>query len=64
MDFTLILVAIVLATGMIYGLDIVYFKGKRDGREPGLVIDYSRSFFPVLFLVLVGWCMAVGGLVD
>ena len=53
MDFTLILVAIVLVTGVVYGLDIVYFRGRRDGRDPGIVIDYSRSFFPVLFLVLV-----------
>ena len=53
MDFTLILVIIVLVSGVIYGLDLLYFKRKRDGAEPGLIIDYSRSFFPVLFLVLV-----------
>ncbi|MBH96651.1 MAG: signal peptidase I [Gammaproteobacteria bacterium] len=53
MDFTLILVVIVLVTGVVYGLDVVYFKGRRDGGEPGIIIDYSRSFFPVLFFVLV-----------
>ena len=53
MDFTLILVIIVLLSGVIYGLDLLYFKRKRDGAEPGLIIDYSRSFFPVLFLVLI-----------
>ena len=53
MDFTLILVVIVMVTGVVYGLDIVFFKGRRDGREPGIIVDYSRSFFPVLFLVLV-----------
>ena len=53
MDFTLILVIIVLVSGVIYGSDLLYFKRKRDGAEPGLIIDYSRSFFPVLFLVLV-----------
>ena len=53
MDFTLILVIIVLVSGVIYGLDPLYFKRKRDGAEPGLIIDYSRSFFPVLFLVLI-----------
>jgi len=53
MDFTLILVIIVLVSGVIYGLDLLYFKRKRDGAEPGLIIDYSRSFFPVLFLVLI-----------
>lgn len=53
MDFTLILVIIVLVSGVIYGSDLLYFKRKRDGAEPGLIIDYSRSFFPVLFLVLI-----------
>jgi signal peptidase I len=53
MDFTLILVVIVLVSGVISGLDILFFKSKRNGREPGIIIDYSRSFFPVLFLVLM-----------
>ena len=53
MDFTLILVLVVLVSGIIYGLDLLYFKHKRGGAEPGLIIDYSRSFFPVLFLVLM-----------
>jgi len=53
MDFTLILVIIVLVSGVIYGLDLLYFKNKRNGAEPGIIIDYSRSFFPVLFLVLI-----------
>jgi signal peptidase I len=53
MDFTLILVAIVMVTGVVYGLDIIFFKSRRDGREPGIIVDYSRSFFPVLFFVLM-----------
>ena len=53
MDFTLILVVIVLVSGLIYGLDILYFKNRRGDNEPGIIIDYSRSFFPVLFLVLL-----------
>ncbi|CAI8393688.1 MAG: signal peptidase I [Litorivicinaceae bacterium] len=53
MDFTLILVVIVLVSGLIYGLDILYFKNRRGDSEPGIIIDYSRSFFPVLFLVLL-----------
>ena len=53
MDFTLILVVIVLVSGVIYSLDILYFKSKRKGQDPGIIIDYSRSFFPVLFLVLL-----------
>ena len=53
MDFTLILVVIVLVSGLIYGLDILYSKNRRGDSEPGIIIDYSRSFFPVLFLVLL-----------
>jgi len=53
MDFTLILVVIVLVSGLIYGLDILFFKNRRGDSEPGIIIDYSRSFFPVLFLVLL-----------
>lgn len=53
MDFTLILVLVVLVSGFIYGLDIIYFKKRRGDSAPGIIIDYSRSFFPVLFLVLM-----------
>lgn len=53
MDFTFILVIIVLVSGVVYGLDVLYFKGRRDGAEPGVIIDYSRSFFPILFFVLM-----------
>ena len=53
MDFTLILVVIVLVSGLIYGLDVLYFKNRRGDSEPGIIIDYSRSFFPVLFFVLL-----------
>ena len=53
MDFTLILVVIVLVSGVIYGLDLLFFKKRRGDQPPGIIIDYSRSFFPVLFLVLV-----------
>ena len=51
MDFTLILVVIVLVSGLIYGLDILYLKNRRGDSEPGIIIDYSRSFFPLVFLV-------------
>ena len=53
MDFTLILVLIVLVSGFVYLLDILFFKSRRGDAPPGLIIDYSRSFFPVLALVLV-----------
>jgi signal peptidase I len=60
LDFALILTALSAFTGIVWLIDRLLFAGKRnlmvkDGEdvvEPVLV-DYSRSLFPVLFLVLV-----------
>ena len=55
-DFSLILVLLALLTGAIWGLDRWLFAAKRleSGveREP-ILVDYARSFFPVIVLVLV-----------
>ena len=58
-DFPLILVSAVLITGAIWLLDIIWLaptRKKRSGdessQEPALV-EYAKSFFPVLFIVLV-----------
>lgn len=51
-DLPLILMVAVTVTGVIWLLDIFVFSKKRESedREPALV-EYSKSFFPVLFLV-------------
>ncbi len=51
-DLPLILMIAVTVTGVIWLLDILVFARKREqeAREPALV-EYSKSFFPVLFLV-------------
>jgi signal peptidase I len=52
-DFSLILVIGTALTGVVWGLDSVVFKPRREsGGEPG-VVEYSRSFFPILLIVLV-----------
>lgn len=55
-DFSFVLVALALLTGVIWGVDAWLFAGKRRAagiaREP-VVVDYARSFFPVILLVLV-----------
>ncbi len=61
-DFALILVILTLLTGLVWGLDSLFFKrsrmdrkvqaGEDPEREPVLV-EYSRSLFPVLFIVLL-----------
>jgi signal peptidase I len=63
-DFSFILVAATALTGIIWGLDSWLFKPKRmqtalaggvapdNVREP-VVVEYARSFFPVILIVLV-----------
>jgi len=56
-NFPLLLTVIVFLTGIIWLVDVLFFKRRRlkktpHAKEPKLV-EYSRSFFPVLLLVLV-----------
>ena len=54
-DFPLILVVAVIFAGVLSLIDVLFFAKKRkknDSRMP-LIVDYSRSFFPVLLLVLI-----------
>ena len=52
MNFALILLIALLVTGGIWLLDIFYFKKQRsaDAKEP-LLIEYAKSFFPVILIV-------------
>ena len=53
-DFALILVIATFLTGAIWALDAWVLKPKRaaDAPEP-VVVEYARSFFPVILLVLL-----------
>lgn len=53
MNFALILVVLSALTGFIYMLDVIFFAKKRGDAKPNWVIEYSRSFFPVFFIVLL-----------
>ena len=54
-DFAFVLVVLAAVTGAVWGLDRWLFAPKRRARgvarEP-LLVDYSRSFFPVIVIVL------------
>lgn len=54
-DFPLILMAAVLIAGLISLIDILFFakKRKQNNGKMSLLVEYSRSFFPVLLLVLI-----------
>ncbi|CDZ77090.1 Signal peptidase I [Legionella massiliensis] len=54
MNFALLLVVLSLLSGIVYLLDILFWAKKRGAEQkPGKIIEYSRSFFPVFFLVLL-----------
>jgi signal peptidase I len=54
-DFSFFLVAASFVTGVVWGAWILYLKlnpSRQEQPEP-LIIEYARSFFPVIFLVLL-----------
>jgi len=52
-NFPLILTLAVLGTGLVWLLDALWWRrGRADGAQEPLVVEYARSFFPVLFVVL------------
>ena len=54
MNFALILLVLSVVSGTIYLLDILFWAKKRESdQKPSLLIEYSRSFFPVFFAVLL-----------
>ena len=59
MNFTLILLLLVVISGAIYLFDVLFMAKKRvvaEGEEPlkmPILIDYARSFFPVFLFVLL-----------
>jgi signal peptidase I len=56
MNFELILTSIVLLTGVITLIDFLFWAPRRKKRniaKPSQFVEYSRSFFPILLLVLL-----------
>ncbi|HEY9199904.1 MAG TPA: S26 family signal peptidase, partial [Gammaproteobacteria bacterium] len=53
-DFPLILVLASAVTGAIWALDALLLARKRrpQTKEP-MLVEYSKAFFPVIFIVLV-----------
>jgi signal peptidase I len=60
LDFALIIVELTALAGVIWAFDVLFLRSARVARaargeqvkEP-IVVDYARSFFPILLLVLV-----------
>ena len=55
-DIAFILLFFTIATGLVYVVDKILWASERRAnaiKKPPLIIDYSRSFFPVLLIVLL-----------
>ncbi len=52
-NFPLILVILTAVTGIIWLIDALLFKRRRNKPEDPILVDYAKSFFPVLLIVLV-----------
>src|SRR5688572_9307368 len=58
-NFSLILVLATFFTGLVWLVDSLWFARHRKPAQPGgelkkpLLIEYSKAFFPILFIVLV-----------
>jgi signal peptidase I len=54
MNFAFWLVILSFFTGIIYLLDVLIWAPKRKSKQkPSRIIEFSRSFFPVFFIVLL-----------
>ena len=54
MIFALFMIVILLITGLIWLLDIVVLRKKRPaGAEEPIVVEYAKSFFPVILVVFL-----------
>lgn len=54
MNFALVLVILSFVSGFIYLLDVLFWAKKRSSHQkPSKIVEYSRSFFPVFFIVLL-----------
>lgn len=51
MDFSAILAIATIACGLIWLVDLLFFKRKRQGGPEPKLVDYARSFFPILLIV-------------
>ncbi|MFQ5634540.1 MAG: signal peptidase I [Gammaproteobacteria bacterium] len=58
-DFSLILVVVTAASGAIWAVDAAFFRSRRpqgaagEKRQEPMIVEYARSFFPVLLVVLI-----------
>jgi signal peptidase I len=53
-DFLFALAALALISGLIYGVDVLWWAPKRTSKiKQPLVVEYARSFFPIFLAVFI-----------
>ncbi|HEY3488375.1 MAG TPA: signal peptidase I [Gammaproteobacteria bacterium] len=52
-NFSLILVLATSFTGMVWLIDALFFARRRQSPREPLLVEYSKAFFPILFIVLM-----------
>lgn len=53
-DFSALLLLLTVVTGVVYLLDVLVLRKRRKREaQPGHVIEFSRSFFPIILIVLL-----------
>ena len=52
-DFSFLLLALAVLTGVIWGLDHWLLRAARAGGREPVVVEYARSFFPIIVIVLL-----------
>lgn len=54
MSFPAIMLTLVVVTGIIWSIDSLFWAAKRSkGQKEPVVVEYARSFFPIILIVLV-----------
>lgn len=54
LDFPLILVLASAITGVVWLLDVLFWRrGRAQGAKDPVLVEYSKAFFPVIFIVLL-----------
>lgn len=52
-NYEKVLFEIVVLSGVIILIDYIFFASKRKGKKLPIIVDYARSFFPILLLVFL-----------
>lgn len=52
-NFATLLTLLTLVTGVVWALDKFWLEKRRNGAEANAAVDFGRSFFPVIALVLI-----------